>query len=312
MEGWLHPLTSIVSYSLLLGLFGATAFRCIGLRTLCSGSYAFPAPIVAMGVAAPLVSAFLMLVAVGAMMGQPVWSLEWTALQALVATTSFGKAFLARAVLLLLALAVLLSNRRTAAAWATAATFYACALMTLAWSGHAAAGQGIPGMAHKVNDAVHLVAAGLWLGAIGWFTLLAAAAHRKSRRVSPQALLAAMHAFAPLGVALVFLVVLTGAINAHLIFGLQNSAEVFKTGYGQLLATKIGLVGVMVVCAVRHGGRGLVPRPAGPAIQFGNGAALAELRVSLTIELAVAFIVVGVVAFLTLASPITLHSVPAP
>lgn len=48
-------------------------------------------------------------------------------------------------------------------------------------------------------------------------------------RLSAVSLLTVMHRFAPLGVALVAVVSITGLINAQLIFGLENSATTLKT-----------------------------------------------------------------------------------
>ncbi len=305
MDSWLHPLTRFLHYALLLGLFGATAFRCIGLRRVRDNGAGVPATLVVCGALAPLVSVLLMLVAVGAMMGQPFWAVDASVVRSLVTTTSFGTAFLVRAVLLSLGFAALLVGRRMAIARPAAALLYGSALATLPWSGHAAAGEGVAGLAHRLNDAVHLLAAGLWIGAIGWFTVLAARAHRLPRQVDAEAVLAAMHRFAPLGVGLVALVSVTGVINAQLIFGLGNSATVLGTTYGQLLVIKIGLVGIMLLCASRHAAPACRYRQPAIISPTGDAATLAALRGSLAAELAVALLVIGVAAFLGLASPMS-------
>jgi putative copper resistance protein D len=299
VDSWLHPLTRFVHFAVLLGLFGATAFRCIGLRKAVNQSGRFPAATIVFAAMAPLVSALLMLIAVGAMMGQPFWSLDAAVVQAMVTTTSFGTSFIIRSVLLLCALGVLLANRRTSASWPVAAALYGAALITLPWSGHAAAGEGGAGLVHRLNDALHVIAAGLWVGAIGWFSLLTAKAHRNRSEVAALTLLDAMHGFAPLGIGLVFVVALTGVINAHLIFGLGNSVAVLGTTYGRLLAIKIGLVGVMLLCAVRHG----TPRKKDRSALTDDASVVAVLRGSLAAELAVASLVIGVAALLGLTSP---------
>ena len=166
MEEWLHPVLRTLHYALVLGLFGLTAFPPLGLRGIAGGR---PGKgVTAMAVAAPCVSAVLVLVGFATMMGQALSGLESEAVRALLLSTTIGWAFLVRLALLTLAIPFVRSRPRVAAA------LYAGVLMTLPWSGHAAAGEGLPGMLHRLNDGLHLLAAGLWCGAIAWFALLAA------------------------------------------------------------------------------------------------------------------------------------------
>jgi copper resistance protein D len=104
-----------------------------------------------MVIAAPLVSAALMLVGIAAMMGQPVTALEWPTIEVMVISTSIGWAFLQR-LGLLLAAALLLRFSPIAAA-----LLFALVLVTLPWSGHAAASEGLLGLAHCLNDALHML-----------------------------------------------------------------------------------------------------------------------------------------------------------
>jgi copper resistance protein D len=254
--------TRAIHYLLLLGLFGSTLFALIGLRGVDRPAH-WPGAAL-MAIAAPLVSALLMLVSIAAMMGQTLAMLEWSNIEAILVSTTMGWAFGVRMVLLVGG-AVLLRR----APWAAAAA-YGLALATLPWSGHAAAGEGLVGALHRLNDAVHLLAAGLWIGAIGWFALLTRQARRGKAPLEP--LFDAMQRFAPLGVALVAIVSLTGLLNAELIFGLAQSGTVLSTTYGQLLVLKIALVGLMLLFAASHAAR--VRRLATPAT-------LASVRTSL-------------------------------
>ncbi len=234
-------------YALLLGLFGWTAFGLVGLR----GQSWVPHDrgghtLIIAAFAAPVVSLALMLVSIASMMGVPFTALDWPMAEAMIVGTDIGKAFLVRAVLLISGLCALLVRHWTQRGVPLAAVCFAGALMTLGWSGHAAATEGALGILHRGNNGAHLLAAGLWLGAIGWFLRLTVAAHSKRNNIPAQPLLAAMHGFAPLGVGLVVTVAFTGLINSQLTFGLENSGTVLTTPYGILLAAKVILVGGML------------------------------------------------------------------
>lgn len=305
MGDWLEPLLRLLQYAALLGLFGWAAFRLTGLRRLDSflgegsGRLALPA-----AVAAPLLSIMLMLTSIAAMMGQPVSVLDWPMVSAMITDTSIGWAFIARFAMLLMGLiALLLQHRSRNALWA-ASLFYAAALMTLGWSGHAAATEGGLGLFHRINNGVHLIAAGLWLGAIGWLWALTLRASREPSGDFAPTLLGVMHRFAPLGVTLVAVVTLTGVLNAQLIFGLGNIAAVATTGYGMLLAVKVVLVlgmlgfGAHNAMAGRRYADAVTEEPVSP------DATVSTLRRSLAGELGFGIGVVGLVAVLGMLSPI--------
>lgn len=292
-------------YALLLGLSGWTAFRLVGLR----GESWVPHDrgghmLVMAAFVAPVVSLALMLASVAAMMGVPITALDWPMAEAMITGTDIGKAFLVRAALLVTGLCALLVRHRTAAGFPIATACFAGALMTLGWSGHAAATEGGFGIFHRLNNGVHLLAVGLWLGAIGWFLRLTFAAHSKRNNIPAEPLLAKMHGFAPLGVALVATVVLTGLVNSHLIFGLENSVTVLTTTYGFLLVLKVVLVGGMLAFGARNARIGrraaLNDGREGPKPLI----AISRLRGSLAGELLFAVGVIGLVAVLGMMSPI--------
>lgn len=295
MEEWLHPLLRAAHYGLLLGLFGLTAFPLIGLRNFDRPRAS--ALVLTAALIAPCISIALMLFGIAAMMGQSVTMLEGATVKALLSSTTIGWAFALRLVLLVSA-GIMLRK------WPmVAAILYALALLTLPYSGHAAAGEGLSGLLHRLNDGVHLLAAGLWFGAIGWFFCLVRDADKN--RAAATALLSAMHRFAPLGIALVATVTLTGAVNAHLIFGLGNSIATLRTEYGQLLVLKIALVAFMLVYASRHAAMARHAVLKDTASQDDHIKTLAAARKSLFGELALALAVIGAVAALGLLSPMT-------
>lgn len=307
MDDWLQPALRFLHYALLFGLFGWAGFRVIGLRaaTWLRADSGRTTGIVA-AVLAPVVSVVLMLVSIAAMMGQSVTMLEWSMVESMTLSTDMGWAVMARTALLVAGLGTLLFARNRTGL-AIAALCYAAALMTLGWSGHAAATEGAVGLIHRVANGVHLLAAGLWLGSIGWFVHLSIIAHREPLHVPALPLLAVLHRFAPLGIALVAVVSVTGLLNAHLTFGLENSGTVFTTSYGLLLAAKVSIVGGMLASGAHNAwvSRRSVERSLNT--DQNEGAALASLRRSLAIELTLGIVVIGLVAILGMLSPMMME-----
>lgn len=295
----LEPVLRVAQYALLLGLFGWSAFRLLGLRSV-DWLKADRAPgfAVVAALAAPMVSAALMLTSIAAMMGVTVAQLDQPMIKAMITGTDMGYAFIVRSGLLFAGLAATLALQNRQAPLAFAAGCYASALVTLGWSGHAAATEGGLGLIHRLNNGIHLVSAGLWLGAIGWFLVLTVRCYKDPDETQAHAVLKAMHAFAPMGISLVALVAVTGTINSHLIFGLPNAAAILATPYGILLASKLALVAAMVALGAHHArvsrAGQAVASPAHP---------LATLRRTLLVELALGVSVTGLVAVFGTMSP---------
>lgn len=300
---WLHPALRFAQYALLLGLFGSLTFRLLGLRGLAAPPIATGSATRTAAMVAPFITVAVMLIGIADMMGQALWDLDRTTIASIVLTTDMGAAFLARVALLGAAAAVLALVKPATRSQAVAAWLCAVALLTLAWNGHAAVSEGWLGLVHRLNDWAHLMAAGIWMGAIGWFTLLILVAHREPARMPPAPLLRLMHRFRPVGVALVGVVALTGTINAHLIFGIANSFTMLQTRYGWLLAAKMLLVVLMLLCAARHAlvGGQIAGKPEWDSSR--TEATLAKLRRSLTAELVLAVGVLITVAFAGVAAP---------
>ena len=294
----------VAHYAMLLGLFGWTAFRFLKLRHLEWVSQdEGMAALTLVAICAPLLSIALMLVSIAAMMGAPITSLDWPMVEAMIIGTEMGMAFLIRLALLIAGLCALLARRAGRQATLIAVMCFAGALLTLGWSGHAAATEGGLGLFHRLNNSVHLLATSLWLGAICWFLMLTAKAHRQRELIPALPLLRVMHGFAPLGVGLVAAAALTGVINAQLIFGLENSVAVMATPYGILLIAKVLLVGIMLAFGAHNAliGRRAVLDQRRETAEPNN--ALSRLRRSLAGELLLAGGGIGLVAVLGTMSP---------
>jgi putative copper resistance protein D len=292
-------------FASLLGLFGWTGFWVVSLRNLNwlperRGRYA----IVALAATSISSSVVLQLVSIANMMGITIMSLEWRIIEAMVVQTDMGWAFLIRVALLSIATCVILTGAHRATRWPLVATCLAGALMTLGWSGHAAATEGSLGLVHRLNNGVHLIAAGFWLGAIGWFLHLTIEAHRQRRHVPLQPLLDRVHAFKPMGLALVSVITLTGLVNSEIIFGLENSRPVLDTSYGSMLAVKVIAVSGMLAFAAFNARTGSRFALIGQSGMADAHAALLPLRRSLQGEFSLAVVVMALVAILGRMSPL--------
>ncbi len=302
---WLLPALRFGHYALLLGLFGAMAWRTPLLHHLAVGEGHRQRPlVVAAAIAAPVLSISVMLAGIAAMMGQAFSDLDQETVWAMLSTTPTGWAFGVRMALLLAGLVAVISAWNSPTGTIAAAAIYALALLTLGWSGHAAASEGLAGLAHRVNNGVHLVAAALWIGAISGFAASTISVHRHPHQASAQRLIAAMHDFRGLGIAIVAIVASTGAINAELIFGIENGIAVLAGPYGWLLAGKIALVALMLAFAAFHATKARERIAAGRAAAPNDTLLLPTLRTSLIMELALAMAVLGITAILGLGSPL--------
>ena len=187
MPDWLQVALRLLHFAALLGLFGLTAFPLLGRGaiTWSSKTGGTDKAVVFVAILAPLLTIALMLSSIAAMMGQTLAALEWATVEVLVRSTDMGTAFLIRTASLCVAMIALVSGHQTRPKTFIAAICYALALITLGWSGHAATTEGPPGLFHRLNNAVHLLGAGLWIGAILSFLRLTLAAHRNPLPTPP-------------------------------------------------------------------------------------------------------------------------------
>jgi putative copper resistance protein D len=296
MEAWLLPSLRFGHYLLLMGLFGLMAYTALWQRLLgLHHGPRVPRPALLAGlVAAILVSAALMLAAIGEMMGQPVLSLDPATVKPLVTSTPMGRSFLIREALLIAAAILLVAGRQEG----TIAVMLGLVLATLAWSGHAAAAEGAKGAIHRASDIAHLLAVGLWIGAVAGFLIHALTARRIAQE-TPAHLLLAMRRFTLWGLALVAMVTITGIANTGLIIGWDNLGPAIQTPYGQLMVAKLVVVGLILLCAAANAAAARrQSRSAGP-IELHSGTPVKSLAAELLLMAAA----LAIVAALGLTSP---------
>ncbi|KAA5805423.1 copper resistance protein CopD [Alkalicaulis satelles] len=212
--------------------------------------------------------------------------------------TTFDPAlgFLARAVLAGLALAALLTLRGKPAAW-IALALLAGALASFAWTGHAASGEGWEGGLHKAATISHIIAAAVWLGALGLFLsrLFAAQAGNREYRQRTARLLSR---FSGIGSAAVAALVITGGANTVLVAGPDRVMAMLETPYGGWLAVKLALFAGMLGLAALN--RFMLA----PALaQQLTGQAAGRIRLAVLAETCLGAGVVACVAVLGITSP---------
>lgn len=217
-------------------------------------------------------------------------------------STSFGHAVAVRLAVTLAAIPLLLAlptPRRLRAMTALGAS----AMLTLAWGGHGVADAGRAGLLHLGADIVHLLAAGLWIGALGVLVVMAVEP-TSAPGVTARRLERALSGFSGAGTLAVALLILTGLVNGWFLVGPRHLAGLVTTLYGRLLLAKLALFAAMLGLAASHRWR-LTPRlEAAAAGSSGARAVVTEIRRSIALETAFAVLVLTLVGWLgTLAPP---------
>jgi putative copper resistance protein D len=167
-------------------------------------------------------------------------------------------------------------------------------LASLAWAGHAAAGENAEREVQVSNDVVHLLAAGAWLGAL---PALASMLHSASPVTAAQA----ARRFSVLGIASVSALLVTGIVNAWYLVG--DWPALFGTDYGRLLLVKLALFASMLSLAAVNR-FALTPRLARGSFQDA-----ARLRRNAILETAAGVGVIAIVGALGITIPAA-HQAP--
>lgn len=236
------------------------------------------------------------------MVGEAAAAFRPADIASVLADTQLGRGLSVRLALAAAAGLVLMLPLGARARWSTLALLGAAIAASFAWTGHGAATEGAGRPVHLAADVLHLLAAGLWLGALPPLLLLVRRAQR-SESSADEARFAhdALHGFSGVGTLAVTLLVATGLVNAWFLVGPDRIGALAETLYGQLLLVKLALVALMLALAAANRFR-LTPalgrRLAGP------DQALAALRRSVAVETAAGLLVLAAVAWLgTLAPP---------
>jgi copper resistance protein D len=219
--------------------------------------------------------------------------------------TQFGMVSIARAaILILLAVSLLLPRMRSQPV--VAPIVAAALLAAIAWTGHAAGTVGLIGPIHLAADALHLVAAGAWIGGLMPLLLLLGEARRHNDLNGASIALAAARRFSTLGIISVGVLLATGLVNSWILVG--SLRGLVGTDYGRLVLVKVALFAAMI-CIAAVNRMVLTPCLANPPGSLPQIEALRRLQRNVGIEIAIGLGVFAVVAVLGVLHP-AVHLLP--
>jgi copper resistance protein D len=173
-------------------------------------------------------------------------AMTWSLLRTVLQETQFGQVWEIRVVLGLILAACLAYHRFALANW-LALVVGLCLAAAIAWTGHAGSTPGELGILHVITDALHLLAAAAWVGALVPLALLFATLRHHQDHAGPSLARIAAMRFSILGIFSVATLVATGIVNAWILVGSFHALVV--TGYGRLLVLKLFVLAIMLVLA---------------------------------------------------------------
>jgi copper resistance protein D len=207
---------------------------------------------------------------------------------AVLTDSAFGPAWAMHLVLATVLVAVVAFSR---AGWAATSLVSAALLASLGLVGHAAMQTGAEGALHRANHAIHLMAAGAWIGGLVPFAMCLRAYERDDLRKDA---VRAMAAFSFWGQLIVAGIVLTGVVNIALTS--HHPPVPPTTPYRALLVAKLVIVAIMISLALFNRFV-LAPRLKTSAN------ALTTLRATSLAEIALGCVVIALVSVFALLDP---------
>jgi len=255
----------LLHFAAVIVIFGCGAFRLYGLGVdptpaSASALVAFDAwfwRVTTVSAIVALLSALSLLLATTAnMASSAAAALDVGTISKVLFGTSFGRVWCWHLVVAILAIGVCLTPRGP---WRMPAILVLSLLLlvSLGWVGHAVEGQGPTKLVHQINQMVHLLAAGLWLGGLVPLAWLLGWARSPTGGAWISLARDVVSRFSQMGYTAVALLAATGALNTLLLAG--SPAALVRTPYGRLLSLKILLFLAMVAVALFNRFR-LLPR----------------------------------------------------
>jgi putative copper resistance protein D len=276
-------------YATAMTIFGAAAFRLAVAASEAEGVDGRLRPVLRGAWVLLALSAIALLMGnAGAMGGSWGDTVDPETIGAVLTDTGFGRVWQGHLVLVILA-GIALARARPQGPWIAATAMLVMASLGLV--GHAAMNEGLTGELHRLNQVIHLLAAGAWVG--GLLTLFAAVLALRTRHEVAAALL---YRFSRYGTIALVLVLASGAVNAALLVGSLQGLT--GSVYGWTLLVKLTLVAVMIVVACRN--RFVLT----PELAASPAPVPRQLYRSIGLEVAIGFAIVLVASLLgTLAPP---------
>jgi putative copper resistance protein D len=163
--------------------------------------------------------------------------------------TRFGRMCLWRVGLLLVVITASIRGRPGKALRATQVLLACAVAASFAWTGHGAMTMGGSGLLHLSADILHLLAAGIWIGALIPLAILVMLAYRSGAVGDAVAARYGLDHFSAIGTAVVAVLAVSGILNAWFLVGLPDWRTLLHSAYGTILLAKIGLFTIMLALA---------------------------------------------------------------
>jgi putative copper resistance protein D len=221
-------------------------------------------------------------------------SLDWNTLESVLLGTTFGYVWLARNALALLVVGVTAGGR--AQGWLLA-LLAAVLLAGLAGIGHTNQSEGTAVVIHTGADALHLLAAGAWIG--GLLALSHSLIHTRGDEEQ------VLSQFSGMGYVAVAVLLATGLVNGWYLVGTFDA--LMSTPYGRLLLVKLCLFAGMLGLAVANR-FWLVPSLARSGVTDRHNA-LVRLRRHVIAEETLGLLIIVVVSALGTMEPATTQTI---
>ena len=285
-------------YFCLLVLFGGAAFGLYAPRA--AALWPLRRWLVGMAGGGLVCAVLALMVQAAAMSGLAASAVDPAMLWMTASTTQSGHAWLVRATALVGALFGL-AFFKSQPGWTAA--FAAVAVATVAWSGHGAQTEGLLGCAHLAVDIAHLLAAGLWVGALLCLAVMVFAIPATDPDQGAGIVEDTLARFAGLGSLLVATLIATGLANTAFLVDRATIIRLPAEPWGRVLLAKLALFLGMTGLA---GANRFVLTPrlrrtlADPDARV---RAIGGLRLSVLTETGLGLLVLGLVAWLGLLSP---------
>ncbi|OKO84234.1 hypothetical protein AC629_21705 [Bradyrhizobium sp. NAS80.1] len=242
-------------------------------------------------VVAVVSGAIWLMLQAASMSGMPLHeALTVDVLSTVVNETQFGEVTTIRAGLAICLAACLAYDRGATTRWLGLAAAIGFA-GSLAWTGHAGSTIGATGYLHLGADALHAVAAAVWIGGLVSLIILLATTEVRND-ISPAR--DAVRRFSVLGIVSVSVLLLSGIVNAVILVGSLHG--LIATEYGRLLMLKVAMFVPMLALAAINRYR-LTPRLASTANRQ-SSIALDQLIRNSVIETIFGLVILVIVAVL--------------
>jgi putative copper resistance protein D len=292
----------LVQYSAALVLFGSSLFFLYGIEPSRRWQRRLLIVVSAIAIAA---SVAWFMAQTAALTGDPKDAVHGTVLWSVVTDTRFGKFSVLRIVLPMLSMIALCAIPLSRKLMLVQACVGAAVVASFAWSGHAASQQGFAGPLHLISDVLHLLAAGIWIGALVPITFMLLRRSTAATSLDARRMADALARFSGIGPTVVAILILTGLVNSAFLLDLARWQASLETPYGRTLLIKLALFAGMLMLAALNRLR-LTPELTSALPGAAVSAAFRRLRMSLVSETLLALLVIAAVAVLgTLAPPVS-------